>query len=146
MRTILLQNLRADAQPARRWMSSLWLAVVVGCVYALSAKMSLALLTPEGVAEFSPAAGVSAGTLIALGRNARWGVTAGTIVATIVANLMGRSKPFELCGFRGMQCRRSPAGGRPDRTLFRLALQSRSAAPRAAISISYARMLFATKP
>jgi hypothetical protein len=73
MRTILLQNLRADAQPARRWMSSLWLAVVVGCVYALSAKMSLALLTPEGVAEFSPAAGVSAGTLIALGRNARWG-------------------------------------------------------------------------
>ena len=89
MRTRLLQNLRADAQPARRWTSSLWLAVVVGCVYALSAKMSLALLTPEGVAEFWPAAGVAAGTLIALGRNARWGVTAGTMVATIAANLMG---------------------------------------------------------
>ena len=70
-------------------MSSLWLAVVVGCVYALSAKMSLALLTPEGVAEFWPAAGVAAGTLIARGPNARWGVTAGTMVATIVANLMG---------------------------------------------------------
>src|SRR6266480_616720 len=89
MRTRLLQNLQADAQPAPRWMSSLWLAVVVGCVYALSAKMSLALLTPEGVAEFWPAAGVAAGTLIALGRDARWGVTAGTMVATIVANLMG---------------------------------------------------------
>jgi PAS domain S-box-containing protein len=89
MRTRLLQNLQADAQPAPRWMSSLWLAVVVGCVYALSAKMSLALLTPEGVAEFWPAAGVAAGTLIALGPNARWGVTAGTMVATIVANLMG---------------------------------------------------------
>ena len=89
MRTRLLQNLQADAQPARRWISSLWLAVVVGCVYALSAKMSLALLTPEGVAEFWPAAGGATGTLIALGRNARWGVTAGTMVATIVANLMG---------------------------------------------------------
>src|SRR5262249_39987623 len=71
------------------WMSSLWLAVVVGCVYALSAKMSLALLTPEGVAEFWPAAGVAAGTLIALGRDARWGGAAGAIVAAILANLMG---------------------------------------------------------
>src|SRR5258707_11849688 len=68
MRTRLLQNLRADAQLARRWMSSLWLAVVVGRVYALSAKMSLALLTPEGVAEFWPAAGVAAGAVIAFGR------------------------------------------------------------------------------
>src|SRR5262249_56124135 len=42
-----------------------------------------------GVGEFWPAAGVAAGTLIALGRNARWGVTAGTMVATIAANLMG---------------------------------------------------------
>ena len=37
------------------------LAVVVGCVYALVAEMSLALLTPDGVAVFWPAAGIAAG-------------------------------------------------------------------------------------
>jgi PAS domain S-box-containing protein len=70
-------------------MSSIWLAVVVGCVYILSARMSLALLTPDGVAVFWPAAGVAAGTLIAFGPPARWAVAAGTMVATIVANLLG---------------------------------------------------------
>src|SRR5713101_5838794 len=82
----MLHNLRVQAQadPARRWMSSIWLAVVVGCVYILSARMSLALLTPEGVAVFWPAAGVAAGALIAFGPRARWAVVAGTMVATIV--------------------------------------------------------------
>ncbi len=70
-------------------MSSIWLAVVVGCVYILSAKMSLSLLTPDGVAVFWPAAGVAAGTLIAFGPPARWAVAGGTMVATIVANLLG---------------------------------------------------------
>jgi PAS domain S-box-containing protein len=100
----MLQNLRAQAQadPARRWMSSISLAVVVGCVYILSAKMSLALLTPSGVAVFWPAAGVAAGTLIAFGPTARWGVVAGTMVATIVANMLGdrnvlSSIVFALC-------------------------------------------------
>jgi PAS domain S-box-containing protein len=104
----MLQNLRVQAQrsaatdPPRRWMSSIWLAVVVGCVYVLSAKMSLALLTPEGVAVFWPAAGVAAGTLIAFGPRTRWAVVAGTMVATIVANLMGdrnllSSIVFALC-------------------------------------------------
>src|SRR5437660_12371585 len=75
------QNLRvqAKADPARHWMKSIWLAVVVGCVYTLSAQMSLALLTPDGVAVFWPAAGVAAGTLIAGGPNARWGVAGGTM-------------------------------------------------------------------
>jgi PAS domain S-box-containing protein len=90
------------ADPVWGWGSSLALAVVVGCVYTLAAKMSLALLTPDGVAVFWPAAGVSAGTLIALGPNARWGVVAGTMVATIVANLLGdrnlvSSIVFALC-------------------------------------------------
>jgi PAS domain S-box-containing protein len=41
------------------------------------------------VAVFWPAAGVAAGALIAFGPRARWAVVAGTMVATIVANLLG---------------------------------------------------------
>src|SRR6266481_7939921 len=76
---------------ARAWpiSSTIWLAVVVGSLYILSAKLSLALLTPEGVAVFWPAAGVAAGALIAFGPRARWAVVAGTMAATIVANLLG---------------------------------------------------------
>jgi PAS domain S-box-containing protein len=91
----MLQNPRLQAQRsdaadlARRWTSSFWLAVAVGCVYILSARLSLSLLTPDGVAVFWPAAGIAAGTLIAFGPPARWGVVAGTMVATIVANLLG---------------------------------------------------------
>jgi PAS domain S-box-containing protein len=84
------------------WTSSLWLALAVGCVYILSAKMSLALLTPDGVAVFWPAAGIAAGILIAAGPSARWPVAAGTMGATIVANLLGdrnlaSSVVFALC-------------------------------------------------
>ena len=77
------------AKPMRRWMSSIWLAVVVGGAYILSAKLSLSLLTPEGVAVFWPAAGIAAGALVVTGPRARWPVVAGTMVATIVANLLG---------------------------------------------------------
>jgi signal transduction histidine kinase len=73
-----------------RWGGSLGLAVAVGIVYFVAARFSLALLTkPEGVAVFWPAAGVSAGLLIALGPRARWPVIAGTMAATITANLSG---------------------------------------------------------
>jgi signal transduction histidine kinase len=73
-----------------RWIGAMGLAVAVGIVYFLAARLSLALLTkPEGVAVFWPAAGVSAGVLIALGSRARWPVVVGTMVATIVANLFG---------------------------------------------------------
>ena len=66
------------------------LAVAVGIVYFLAARLSLALLTkPEGVAVFWPAAGVSAGVLIAIGPRARLPVVVGTMVATIAANLLG---------------------------------------------------------
>src|SRR5262245_55574156 len=72
------------------WAGSLGLAVGVGIVYFLAARLSLALLTkPEGVAVFWPAAGVSAGVLIALGSRARWPVIFGTMAATIAANLFG---------------------------------------------------------
>jgi signal transduction histidine kinase len=73
-----------------RWFGWIGLAVAVGIVYFIAARLSLALLTkPEGVAVFWPAAGVSAGVLIALGSRARWPVVVGTMAATIAANLFG---------------------------------------------------------
>jgi signal transduction histidine kinase len=79
----------ANIDPSR-WVASIGLAVAVGIVYFVAARLSLALLTkPEGVAVFWPAAGVSAGVLIALGSRARWAVVAGTMAATIAANLSG---------------------------------------------------------
>jgi signal transduction histidine kinase len=94
----VLQNLRTlSAQEplfARAglppWGAWLVLAFGVGVAYFLAARLSLALLTkPEGVAVFWPAAGVAAGVLIALGPRARWPVVAGTMAATIIANLFG---------------------------------------------------------
>src|ERR1700742_1197261 len=91
------QNPRRQVQRERptridpaQWVGSIGLAVLVGIVYFVAARLSLALLTkPEGVAVFWPAAGVSAGVLIALGPRSRWPVVAGTMAATIAANLSG---------------------------------------------------------
>jgi signal transduction histidine kinase len=91
------QNLRRQVQhelstgiDLTRWVGSIGLAVAVGIVYFVAARLSLALLTkPEGVAVFWPSAGVSAGVLIALGSRARWPVVVGTMAATIAANLFG---------------------------------------------------------
>src|SRR5215813_12533198 len=86
-----------------RGLGAIGLAVAVCIAYFLAARLSLLLLTkPDGVAVFWPAAGISAGLLIALGRNARWPVAAGTVAGTIVANLMGdrtiwSSMAFALC-------------------------------------------------
>ena len=83
-------QLFAFAEPTRRWISSVGLAIAVGVAYFLAARLSLALLTkPDGVAVFWPAAGVAAGVLIALGPKARLPVAAGAMAATIVANLLG---------------------------------------------------------
>src|SRR3954468_2343179 len=72
------------------WIISAILAVAVGIAYFLAARLSLALLTkPDGVAVFWPAAGVSAGVLIALGPKARLSIIIGIIAATIAANLLG---------------------------------------------------------
>jgi signal transduction histidine kinase len=73
----------------RDWVSSTGLAVAVSIAYILAARLSLVLLTiPDGVAVFWPAAGVAAGTLIALGPRARWPVAVGAMGATIVAHLL----------------------------------------------------------
>src|SRR5260370_38977046 len=108
----MLQNLGGQvkqsdgADSAWRWMRLSWLAVVIGSVYILSARLSLSLLTPDGVAVFWPAAGVAAGALIAFGPPARWAVVGGTMVATIEANLLSdrnllSSPVFALCNAGG---------------------------------------------
>jgi len=87
---------RVDYRPAvslhmsRGWVNSAALTIAVAIAYFLSARLSLFLLTePDGVAVFWPAAGVSAGVLICLGPQARLPVIAGTMAATIAANLLG---------------------------------------------------------
>src|SRR5215468_10065570 len=95
---------------AREGLLAIGLAVAVGGAYFLAARLSLFLQTqPDGVAVFWPAAGVSSGILIALGRDARWpvvtvrwSVVVGVIAATIAANLTNdrtiwASGAFALC-------------------------------------------------
>jgi integral membrane sensor domain MASE1 len=90
----MLQSLRKRVEhlipgPMPGWIGPIVFTVAVGVAYFLTARLSLLLMTQPGVAVFWPAAGVSAGTLIALGRAARWPVAVGVIAATIVANLLG---------------------------------------------------------
>src|SRR3981081_4573478 len=90
----LAQQIRHRLFAARdqppRWLGAGALALAVGIAYFLAARLSLALLTkPEGVAVFWPASGVAAGVLIPLGPRARWPVVAGTMAATVAANLLG---------------------------------------------------------
>src|SRR5258706_10506122 len=81
---------RKRADPILPWIGAVGLAIAVGIAYFFAAQLSLALLAkPDGVAVFWPAAGVSSGVLIALGRDARLPVTGAVMVATIIANLMG---------------------------------------------------------
>src|SRR5262245_24232697 len=96
---------------AREWLpASIGLAAAIGVAYFLAARLSLLLQTePDGVAVFWPAAGVSSGILIALGRDTRWpvavtrwSVAVGVIAATIIANLTSdrtiwASSAFALC-------------------------------------------------
>jgi len=80
----------ASAGALQAWLKLTGLAIAVGVAYFLAARLSLALLTkPDGVAVFWPAAGVSVGALIGIGPRARVPVIAGTIVATVVANILG---------------------------------------------------------
>jgi len=70
--------------------NSVGLTIALAIAYFLAARLSLFLLTePDGVAVFWPAAGVSAGALISLGARARLPVIAGTMAATVAANLLG---------------------------------------------------------
>ncbi len=63
---------------------------MVGAVYFVATQLSFALrVEPNGFAVFWPAAGVSSGVLLALGRDARLPVAAGAMIATGIANLRG---------------------------------------------------------
>src|ERR1700688_619225 len=74
---------------SRRWLGSTALAAVVGVAYYLAGRLGVGLiLKPEGVAVFWPAAGISSGVLIALGRLARWPVALGVIAATVLVHLL----------------------------------------------------------
>src|SRR5947199_11503 len=72
------------------WAMWLGLAAAIGIIYFLAARLSLALISrPDGVAVFWPAAGVSSGVLIGLGPAALLPMIAGTMAATVIANLLG---------------------------------------------------------
>jgi integral membrane sensor domain MASE1 len=92
----MLRNLRKEihrrtrADPTLPRTGAVGVAVAVGVAYFIAAQLSLAFLTkPDGVAVFWPAAGVSSGVLIALGRDTRLPIAGGVMVATLIANLMG---------------------------------------------------------
>jgi PAS domain S-box-containing protein len=83
-------KLEWPASAGGQLLRSIGLAVAVGIAYFFAARLSLFLLTkPDGVAVFWPASGIATGVLVALGPRARIPVAAGTIVATIVANILG---------------------------------------------------------
>jgi integral membrane sensor domain MASE1 len=86
---MIRRQVPSEGNPVRQRVGPMALAVGVGVAYFLAARLSLLLMSQPGVAVFWPAAGVSSGILIALGRTARWLVAVGVIAATIAANLMG---------------------------------------------------------
>jgi PAS domain S-box-containing protein len=88
-----MQNLRQQIPSAApgtpSWMTQAGLAIAVAGAYLIAARLSLALLTkPDGVAVFWPAAGIAAGTLIALGPRVQVPVAAGVAGASVLASLL----------------------------------------------------------
>jgi PAS domain S-box-containing protein len=96
-------RLLGKPSPGQRWFASARLALAILAVYFLAARLGLFLQThPDGVAVFWPAAGVSSGILIALGRHVRWPVAIGVLAATFAANLtsdrtLWSASAFALC-------------------------------------------------
>lgn len=82
------QRLRSAAEePTSRWVSDIGLAAAVGAAYFLVAHNSVGLvLESTGVAVFWPAAGITSGSLIALGPRARWPLAAGVIGASVAVH------------------------------------------------------------
>src|SRR5690349_161432 len=84
------RKLLVSTNPLPPWAIWLGLAAAIGLIYFLAARLSLALISrPDRVAVFWPAAGISSGVLIGLGPAARLPVIAGTVAATLAANLLG---------------------------------------------------------
>jgi integral membrane sensor domain MASE1 len=73
--------------PMLRWVGDIGLAAAVGVAYFLVARNSVGLvLESTGVAVFWPAAGITSGSLIALGPRARWPLAAGVIGASVAVH------------------------------------------------------------
>ncbi|MGO9174418.1 MAG: PAS domain S-box protein, partial [Rhodomicrobium sp.] len=98
----MLVGLRGKASLDEGWLGKLRqrtpagaaLAAASGLIYFFAAWFTLPFTTPEGVAEFWPAAGIAVGALIVLGRAARLPVAAGVAGASFLANwLFGRTVP-----------------------------------------------------
>jgi len=89
-RTEVSQDTRECGRPQASWAAAISLMTIVGIAYFLATHLSLALLTTsDGVAGFWPAAGIAAGTIVALGSTARAPVALGVMAATIVVSLTG---------------------------------------------------------
>src|SRR5262245_23775106 len=78
----------AAEHPRQSWIGLVTLTIAIGVAYFLAARLSLLMLAKIGAVIVWPAAGISAGALIALGRDARWPVAVATGTATIAVNLM----------------------------------------------------------
>jgi PAS domain S-box-containing protein len=88
------------SDPSSPSAATIALAVAIGGIYFLAARLGLALVTEsEGVAVFWPASGVAAGALIALGQRARAPIAVGVVGATVAANLLGDRGPWVALAF-----------------------------------------------
>jgi len=84
---------------SRSWLEFAKLAVGVGVVYFLAARLSFVLRVEPGVVVFWPAAGIAAGALIALGPRARLPVAIAAFGATVAHNLMVGRNPWLTVAF-----------------------------------------------
>ena len=122
----MLQNLTKEVRFRTRAalmlpsIRAIGLAIAVGIAYFVAAQLSLALLAePDGVAVFWPAAGVSPGILIALGRAARLPVVSGVMVAT-----SSRPSWFRSCCVIGACLRSLTTSGHRSRSVGRPAISA----------------------
>jgi PAS domain S-box-containing protein len=84
---------------SRSWLAFAKLAVGVGVVYFLAARLSFVLRVEPGVVVFWPAAGIAAGALIALGPSARLPVATAAFTATVAHNLLVGRNPWLTVAF-----------------------------------------------
>jgi PAS domain S-box-containing protein len=84
---------------SRSWVEFAKLAVGLGVVYFLAARLSFVLRVEPGVVVFWPAAGIAAGALIALGPKARLPIATGAFIATVAHNAMAGRNPWLMIAF-----------------------------------------------
>ena len=75
------------------------LAVGLGLVYFLAARVSFVLRVEPSVVVFWPAGGIAAGALIALGRRARLPIATAVFIANVAHNLVVGTNPWLIIAF-----------------------------------------------